>query len=157
MSSQGMIVVAVPHKVQGPQFGGYTENTKYAELLKQLLFDVDFIFEEASGRGPSIAKNLTAEGWAKGHYLDVDPPSDQRSHYGLSTTSFNPCHTTAWWSCQLIEEHKNREKLWLKQIKEQAFQRGLMICGLLHGLSFAFRLEADCFSDVQLYDFRCCL
>lgn len=46
-----------------------------------------------------------------------------------------------------------RELSWLKQIKEKQFTKGLLICGVAHGLSMAFRLQ-DAGFDVEVYDYR---
>ena len=39
-----------------------------------------------------------------------------------------------------LDAQRKREELWLDKIQKQAFGRGLLICGLAHNLSFAFRL-----------------
>ena len=44
------------------------------------------------------------------------------------------------------EVHDKREEFWLRQITGQEFKSALMICGLAHVLSFAFRLRAQDFS-----------
>jgi hypothetical protein len=47
---------------------------------------------------------------------------------------------------QPLEMHEAREKFWLQMILDRSFDKALMICGLSHMLSFAFRL--------QVYDFQ---
>jgi hypothetical protein len=151
--SKSVDVLAVPHQLQGPGFRGYVDDPCYSTLLKEQLFGVDFVFEEAAGRGPSIAEELVREGYAKGHYLDIDPPANQRGEYGIASTTIDPGHSTSWYSCQMIDEHRKREQLWLKRVENEEFRKALVICGVHHGLSFTFRLEAAGFPDVDLYDY----
>jgi hypothetical protein len=150
---KSVVVLSVPHQLQGRQFRDYVEDPCYPTLLKELLFGVEFVFEEAAGCGPSIAEKLVRDGYAGGHYLDIDPRADQREKYGMAPITIDPGHSTSWYNCQMVDEHRKREKFWLEQVKSEQFQKALVICGLHHGLSFAFRLEAAGFPDVELYDY----
>ena len=47
---------------------------------------------------------------------------------------------------QILEVHAKREELWLKRMRQHEFESALVICGLVHLLSFAFRLQAAGFS-----------
>jgi hypothetical protein len=144
-----VVVLAVPHQLQGEHFQNYVDDPRYTELLKTLLFGVEFLFEEASGQKPSIAEKLVKAGYAKGHYSAVDR---ERSKFGISDVTIDPGRSTGWYSCQLQDEHRKREELWLARIQAEKFEKALMICGLSHSLSFTFRLEAAGF-DVDVYDY----
>jgi hypothetical protein len=45
-----------------------------------------------------------------------------------------------WW--EYVDRQAEREAFWLQRIKEQEFLSGLMICGYVHLLRFAFRLKS---------------
>jgi hypothetical protein len=80
--SQSMQIVAILHRIQGTGFQGYVDDPAYARWLKSFLSQgVDFVFEEASGQGPSVAEGL-AKSLPNIQYLDVDPPSAERHKYG---------------------------------------------------------------------------
>jgi hypothetical protein len=147
-----VIVLTVPHQLQGPVFQNYVEDVCYAALLNELLFGVDFVFEEASGRGPSIAEEVVRKGNVNGRYLDIDHP-DRRQKNGIPSPTIDCSRSTTWYNCQVVDIHRKREKLWLEQMKAEQFQKALVICGLHHGLSFAFSLQDAGFPDVDLYDY----
>jgi hypothetical protein len=78
-------VLGVPHQLQGPKFAGYVHNPTYSRFIEDLIKrEVGFVFEEASGRGPSIAEDLAKSLLGSGHYLDVDPSRDERPKYGIA-------------------------------------------------------------------------
>jgi hypothetical protein len=52
----------------------------------------------------------------------------------------------------LLDGQAKREELWIKRMQQSEFKSALMICGLVHLLSFAFRLQAAKFS-VQAIDY----
>ncbi|HEV2341505.1 MAG TPA: hypothetical protein VGS15_06895 [Candidatus Acidoferrales bacterium] len=143
--SQSIVVLAVPHQLQGPGFLGYVDDPSYARLVEDLIADgVDFVFEEAAGRGPSTAKNLAILLLGPGRYLDVDPPPHERHKYGIGNTGggdwINPGVSSDYYESAIVEENGKREKLWTQRVQDQTFKSGLAICGICHGLSFAFRL-----------------
>ena len=147
-------VLATLHVVQGAEKRvGNVNDPMYVALLNQLMESerVDFIFEEASGLGPTIAEKLALEKLAFGHYLDVDPPKGERSDLGIPTVSSEPNMigsppSVAFANWQILDAHAKREELWLRRIQQHAFQSGLAIVGLVHLLSFAFRLQSANFS-----------
>ena len=53
---------------------------------------------------------------------------------------------------QPIKMNAARENLWLQRMKGQDFKNALMVCGIAHMLSFAFRLEETNF-DVKAIDY----
>jgi hypothetical protein len=151
--NKSVLVLAVPHPLQGPGFAGYVKDPAYSLLIEGLIKGADFVFEEAGGRGPSTAENLAESILTPGHYLDVDPPPSERHKYGIEkqTGGWEPIdrfQQTApgippdghEWS--IIAEQEKREKLWLDKLVAQPFEKGLMICGVAHTLSFAFRLSS---------------
>lgn len=146
-------VIAVPHQLQGPGFHGYVKDESYSDWIEAFIRnEVDFVFEEAAGRGPSIAEQLADSILGPGHYLDIDPPRDERPKYGLAKDSggggpIDPVHSTDIYEQSDVDEQRKREELWQKRILGQPFKKGLVICGTAHALSVAFRLRAP---DVEV-------
>ena len=147
-------VLATLHVLQGAEkrFGNL-HDPMYAALLKKLIVSqgVDFIFEEASGLGPTIAEKLASEHLGPGHYLDVDPARGDRPDFGIPVNSHEPYMIgspplVAFANWQIIEAHAKREKLWVERMQQHKFESALAICGLVHLLSFASRLQSAKFS-----------
>lgn len=142
-------VLATLHVIQGAEKRvGNVHDPMYVALLNKLLLSegVDFIFEEASGLGPTIAEKLALEQLAFGHYVDIDPARSDRPDLGISANSSEPNMigtppTVAFANWQILEVHAKREELWLKRMQQHEFQSALVVCGLVHLLSFAFRLQ----------------
>jgi hypothetical protein len=115
------------------------------------VYGVDYVFEEASELGPTIASKAAASRGVG--YTDVDPHVDNRSKFGLAANTgeaFTACipgatNTPNWG--EVFQEHvtpqADREKHWVKQISSQTFADGLVICGFLHTLSLANRLHEN--------------
>jgi hypothetical protein len=147
-------ILATLHEVQGAeQRNGTVKDPKYIELLNQLLVaeTIDFVFEEASGLGPTIAEKLSLDQLGPNRYLDVDPHRNDREKFGIPRNSHDfymigtpPAAAFASW--QFHEVHALREEFWVQQLTEREFKSALMVCGLAHMLSFASRLHAACFS-----------
>jgi hypothetical protein len=146
MATSKIVILGVPHQVQGDKFAGAFGDECYCDILEELIaiHSCDFIFEEASGRIPSHAsKKKTA---ALG-YLDVDPAKEDREKYGLAKDtgesfmhdpmSETPCESRL----EHVERHEAREQFWVARIKEKQFTSALMICGMAHSLSLSFRLK----------------
>lgn len=142
--SRSVLLLAVPHELQGPQFRGFVEDQSYTILVKRFTRGVDIVFEEAGGYGPSIAEEVAKSILDPGHYWDIDPPRNERHKFGIAETQdgcpIDPCNSTDTYSCVYIDEHRKREELWLQRIQEQHFEKGFLICGIAHSLSFGFRL-----------------
>jgi len=142
-------VLATLHVIQGAEKRvGNVHDPVYVALLNKLLVSegVDFIFEEASGLGPTIAEKLALEQLAFGHYVDIDPARSDRPDFGIPANASEPNMigtppTVAFANWQILEVHAKREELWLKRMQQHEFQSALVICGLVHLLSFAFRLQ----------------
>lgn len=68
-----VIVLATHHELQGAEkrFGN-VDDPLYAELLEELVDaqGLDFIFEEATGLGPTIAEKLSQAELGTERYLD---------------------------------------------------------------------------------------
>jgi len=157
--SNSVQVLAVPHQIQGEKFDGWVKpDLGYELLVKSLIAQVDFVFEEAAGRLPSVAQDLAHKSLGLGHYLDVDPSPDERGQYGIAKetgASWAIAPTRCEDSCrsEFIKEHRKREEVWLQKIQSRSFAKGLMICGTAHGLSFAFRLQCAGLTDVELHEY----
>src|SRR5665213_1521561 len=146
--SKLVIVLGTLHQLQGPTFTGYTNDPSYSMLVQNLIDSekIDFVFEEASGRVPSIAGKL-AEPLGSHRYLDIDPPRSERFKYDIAEDTEHCGPIDVFESpetyCELVvDEHRKREELWLERLRKKEFERGLVICGIGHGLSFAFRLQS---------------
>jgi hypothetical protein len=147
-------VLATLHVVQGAEkrFGN-VHDPMYVGLLEKLMRSegVDFIFEEASGLGPTIAEKLALERLAFGHYVDIDPARGERADFGIPANSSEPLMigappSTAYAQWQILDVHAKREELWLRRMQQRSFESALVICGLVHLLSFSQRLQQAQFS-----------
>lgn len=140
-----------------------TENlpdSNFSKLLEGQMRDkrLDFIFEEASGLGPTTAEKLALSRWGQNHYLDVDPSPEERPQHGIPKETRKPFwidHRNSGDSAyrQLLDAHIKREEFWLRRVKGTDFCKALMVCGIAHMLSFSFRLRADCF-DVEAVSYE---
>ena len=139
------------------------EDPDYGTLVEQLwgTFSVDFVFEEASGLGPTFAEKFALEKIGANRYRDIDPTAEQRRKLGIGSETGKDYRIgrlnfdTGHWGYgreELIDVHEKREYFWLPLIREQEFSRALMICGHAHLLSFAFRLKGENF-DVRAYSY----
>jgi hypothetical protein len=103
-----------------------------------------FVDKNAIPRGPSTAEKLANLLLRPGHYMDVDPPSSERHKYGIANPGgqdWIELEVSAdRYEFAIVKENRKREELWTKRVEAQPFAKGLAICGLCHGLSFAFRL-----------------
>jgi hypothetical protein len=139
--TKSVVVLAVPHQVQGPGFQSYISNSSYSSSVSDLIKrgQIDFIFEEAGGRAPSIAKDLAESLLGPGHYLDVDPSPNEREKYGIVKRAA-PKPLSINCESAIVKEQDEREQEWKRRIETNSFKKGLLICGLCHNLSIAFRL-----------------
>ncbi len=142
-------VLATLHVFQGAEKRlGNVHDPNYIALLNKLMISeaVDFIFEEASGLGPTIAEKLALEKLAFGHYVDMDPARGDRPAFGIPFSSAEPNMIgtpprVAFANWQILDVHAKREKLWVERIQQRRFDSALAICGLVHLLSLAYRLQ----------------
>ena len=147
-------VLATLHVVQGAEKRlGNVHDAMYVALLNKLMLSegIDFIFEEASGLGPTIAEKLALEQLPFGHYQDIDPSRAERPDLGIPSNSSEPNMigeppSVAFANWQLLDVHAKREDLWVQRMQQHEFKSALVICGLVHLLSFAFRLQEAKFS-----------
>ena len=147
-------VLATLHVVQGAEKRlGNVHDPMYVALLNKLMLSegVDFIFEEASGLGPTIAEKLALEQLPFGRYLDIYPARNERPDFGIPPNSSEPHMigeppSVAFANWQVLDVHAKREELWLARVRQRRFQSALIICGLVHLLSFSFRLQEADFS-----------
>lgn len=157
--TRSAVVLAVPHQLQGPAFGGYVDDPSYSLLLENVTRDgVDFVFEEASGRTPSTAEQVAVSRLGEDHYLDVDPSVDERPKYGIAKVTggggpIDPFRSKDIYESALLDEQRKREDLWVQRVVAQPFKKALIIVGLAHGLSLGFRLASAGIEvrDVFLY------
>ena len=151
-------MLGILHELQGPGFYNYVEDHSYSKLLETAMSGVDFVFEEASGRGPSIAEAEAVAILAAGGYLDIDPSPDQRAQYGIpkvTTSSFLIDPACSPDSCDTVDHdaQRLREEEWLQRIKGREFQKALAIVGIAHSVSLQRRLSEAGFS-VKLWAYE---
>ena len=146
--SRGVTILGTVHEVQGAE--NYrrrkVEDPAYLELVRRLLVDKDFVFEEASRLGPTKAEQLVREQLGSDHYLDVDPHASERQAYGIGETGcqylIDPnSGSTDSYQQEFESEQSKRENLWLDRVKEVNFANALLICGYLHTLSMGYKLR----------------
>src|ERR1700758_1238681 len=132
--SKSIIVHGIAHQIQGSRFVGYVEDSSYAPWIRSLIRsnEIDFVYEEASGRGPSVAENLVRSLENIG-YLDVDPSATERLKFGIAERvseggPIDPCHPIDIYELSNVGEQKKPEEEWLKRIQGTEFRNGLMIC-----------------------------
>jgi hypothetical protein len=152
-------VLGISHQVQGVTKGTFEKicDPSYRQYIETEIDSrrFDFVFEEASGLGPTIAEDVSLRILGKGHYLDVDPSLDTRPQFGIpglreTCTLIHPSESrvTDGVRHEVMEVQDKREKLWVDRVKGQSFTSALFICGYLHMLSLAFRLQsADFFIE----------
>jgi hypothetical protein len=162
--SKTVILLGTSHRVQGAEKGSSNvEDPDYETLVEQLCrtFSVDFIFEEASGLGPTFAEKFALEEIGSNRYKDIDPSVEQRKKLGIAPETGKdyrigkPNLDTNHWGYgreELIDAQEQREFFWLPFVREQEFSRALLICGQAHLLSFAFRLKDENL-DVRAYSY----
>jgi len=152
---QKLIIFGTYHDVQGlSKFRRNVIDPDYKTNVESLMKEhhVDFIFEEACGFGPSTASELSVG------YVDIDSETTDQALSRFSEDSesvFLPKNLGAS-SLRLsptklgLTVQNWRESCWVKKIKTQQFKTGLLICGVAHSLSIAFRLQAEGFG-VEAY------
>jgi hypothetical protein len=150
-------LLAVPHELQGAGFRGHIKDSSYLTLIEGFIKkETDFVFEEASGHGPTIAEERADSLLGPGHYLDVDPSRNERPTLGIGETlsgfPIDPMNSNDFCNVHAINEHEKRERLWLQKMTVQPFRKGLLVCGIAHILSFAFRLQTAAV-DLEVYDY----
>ena len=82
--SRFVVVLGTLHQLQGAQNRqGNVDDPNYTKLIQSLIWgqmndeNLNFVFQEASGVGPTIAEQTAAED-CEHRYLDVDPSSEER-------------------------------------------------------------------------------
>jgi len=159
-----VILLGTAHRLQGAEKGSCNiEDPDYATLIEQLCgsFSVEFVFEEASGLGPTFAERFATDRIGRNRYKDIDPGAQERKRLGIGDGTSRDYRIgklnfeTSHWGYareELIDIHEKRERFWLPFIRTQEFSRALLICGQAHLLSFAFRLQAENL-DVKAYSY----
>ena len=154
--SRHVLLFATFHQFQGPKFPGYIQDEPYRILIEKCISvrRIDFVFEEAGKRGPSIAEECANSLLGPGHYLNMDHTRNALRKFGIAEDV--ETETGHWidesdksigtYDCQNIDAHERRELRWLRGMEAGQFEKGMVICGVGHSLSFAFRLQGKGFS-----------
>lgn len=161
MESRSISILGTSHRLQGAVKAEHIKHIddasykRYVEI--QLLTEqVDFVFEEATEFGPTVAERLSTEILGIGHYMDIDPHPKNREKFGIPDlgNDYTPIYPSDL-NCKDFVQHEHlegqakREQLWVNRVKEQSFASALFICGYLHTLSLSFRLATEGFSVAQ--------
>src|ERR1700733_5680428 len=80
-----VVVFGTTHELQNMEkYWRRVDDPHFKSLLDMLIDEneIDFIFEEATGLGPTTAEKV-AMTWGPNHYLDVDPPREERLKFGI--------------------------------------------------------------------------
>ncbi len=156
--TRSVLVLGILHELQGPGFYNYVEDRSYPKLLETAMSGVELVFEEASGRGPSIAEAEAVGILGAGRYLDIDPSADQRAQCGIPEVTASGFPIDPQYSsdscCTLNHDAQRlREEEWVRRIKGREFQKALVIVGIAHSLSLQRRLSEAGFS-VKLWAYE---
>jgi hypothetical protein len=161
-----MVVLGTDHALQGVEKldeSKKIDDPTYGVLVEKLVtdFSLDWIFEEASGLGPTTASKLERPGLG---YLDVDPPVNEYHLYGIPPglrfdtyviyDSNDPRmpKLEPYAAQKIVATVFGRERVWIERINKASFTNGLLICGAAHTFSVALRLDVAGFSvDVIIY------
>ena len=146
-------MIGTDHRLTGADRGTRNiDDPHFGRMVEQLIEQkaLDFVFEEATGLGPTTASRIALDRLGPEHYLDVDPPRNRRHEFGIPADTGKhyaigspPDIEYATW--EFLDVQALREKLWLQQVMNQEFEKALMICGSLHMSSFASRLQSNGF------------
>jgi hypothetical protein len=90
--------------------------------------------------------------------MDIDPAPRDRHKHGIAMNTggvrlLRPGTPSDAYEWAKLEEQDKREKLWKQKVDAQSFRKGLAICGVCHGLSFAFRLADGATRVVEAYSY----
>ncbi len=99
--SQSITLLAVLHEFQGPKFHNYVDDPDYKILVEDFISRVDFVFEEAGGKSPSIAEEFADSILKPDHYMDVDLQIAR----GPRSASENELRTVARLTCGIRRNH----------------------------------------------------
>jgi hypothetical protein len=148
------IVLGTDHRLQGAEKRLEPPNINdpsYSALVRDTVsfHSVDFVFEEASMKGPTTAKRIADE--LNIPYCDVDLDEKTRGEAGMEgstgqiiapeylTKNDRPEHGSV--RSHRISAQMQREEYWVNQIQSKPdFQNGLLVCGYMHLLSMGTRL-----------------
>jgi hypothetical protein len=143
---RSVVVLGVLHDLRGPGFQGYVDDPSYRLLVERTIRKVDYLFEEASGMKPSIARDLSDSPIGKTPYLVIDPGRTERPLHGIpeevaSSEPIDLYDSSDSKAVMPLRLQRMREELWIRRMEPCEFKRALVIVGIAHSLSFAFRLS----------------
>jgi hypothetical protein len=137
--TRSVVLLATLHEFQGlaRHPDSVNNDPSYASGVESFIRSgrADFVFEEAAGLGPSIAEQCANLILGPGHYLDMDSGRDKSNLLG------GPKPICGFTSIS-VGLSKAREDAWFQRVNAQGFEKGLIICGAAHSLSFGFRLQS---------------
>lgn len=151
--SRQIYVFGTHHLVQGPTLGNFPKvnDPDYERHLDQLFLSgkFDFVFEEASDSGPTVAEKKCDKLLGAGRYLDIDR-EELKGACGIEGKGEDRIAPNLFEANLGVQA--NRESLWVYQVKNQSFTSALLVCGYVHTLSLAFKLRAEDFCvDASYY------
>ena len=145
--SKAVVVLGTFHQLQGLTYHWTKPDLFYDQVLARIIqdFGIDYIFEEACGFTPTTASRMA--GTVLG-YRDVDPGNRPAS--GEDYLREGPSSVARE---EFVAEHEDRERRWLGILRGQKFNRGLVICGSGHLLSFSSRLQSPEFTLLKAFEY----
>jgi hypothetical protein len=153
----GIVVLGTDHRLQG--LPGNIADPNYICFIGYLIssYSVECVFEEAGGKQDSSAKLMADARQIK--YCDVDigqpHPGDGERERNYIVQPWQKFYSRELREIGVVEElldaQINTEQFWLEKIRDHAFASGLLICGHLHTISIARRLQPDCEVTVLAY------
>jgi hypothetical protein len=151
-----VVVLGTDHRLQGLEklsASRKIDDPTYGVLVEKLIrdFSIDYIFEEATTRGPSTASKLQRPCLG---YLDVDPPGPEYHLHGIprpliedyaiyDSADTDMPKPEPYATQKKLATVLGRERVWIERINSTTFTNGLLICGAAHTFSIARCLNAS--------------
>src|SRR6266849_3970660 len=139
MPPKFFIVLGVSHRVQGDMtFVRAIHDPDFTTVVSEIISSdhIDFVGEEC-GINVTVAEKVAQDLLGTGHYLNVDPPVEDRTRYGICDTYCPPPLSGLPVHRWIVAENEKREQIWVERLIERTAAKGLLICGFYHAFSVA--------------------
>jgi hypothetical protein len=117
------------------------DDPDYATVVSEIISsnDIDFVGEER-GINVTVAEKVAHDLLGAGHYLNVDPPVEDRMRQGIGKAYCPPPLSGLPVHRWIVAENEKREQIWVDRLVERTSAKGLLICGFYHAFSVAAKL-----------------